>query len=432
MGSTGSMRERSFAFAFDELVALLPRLATRADLFLVTGEALRLAEKEGTARLLLVPDLTAPGHVLAASPPATEEREQGLARLREAHTQALPALCPSPAAPGTGSTDGPRAFVVPFHIDEVGAALPSRERPVQGGLHIELHGEAPAAQEILAAAVRLARNFADASRALRASEHAALQERIDEQARYERLRTIADRVASLAHEAATPLGVSLTANEMVVRWTRQLSELAPGTPEFVELKQDLDSCCEQLERNLRRTYDLIRAFKDVTAREIADRREAADLSKLIEDFILAMSPESRRRKIPIRLHAEPAETYLWDSYPGPFIQVMLNLMQNVLRYAYPGEESGPVDIHLRSETSDGQHLYCIDFVDHGHGVAPEILPRLFEPYVSSGKGTGGTGLGLAIVHRIVTHQLRGSITCESQPGRGTRFRLRLPARLPDA
>jgi signal transduction histidine kinase len=303
---------------------------------------------------------------------------------------------------------------------------------VQGGLHVELHAEDGAGQEILAAAVRLAHSFADASRALRASEHAALQERIDEQARYERLRSIADRVASLAHEAATPLGVSLTANEMVVRWTRQLSELAPGSPEFVELKQDLDSCCEQLERNLRRTYDLIRAFKDVTAREIADRRETADLGKLIEDFILAMSPESRRRKIPIRLHAEPAGSYLWDGYPGPFIQVLINLMQNVLRYAYLGEESGPVDIHLRSEASDGQRVYCIDFVDYGHGVAPEILPRLFEPYVSSGQGTGGTGLGLAIVYRIVTHQLRGSITCESQPGQGTRFRLRLPARLPGA
>lgn len=426
------MRERSF----EGLVALLPRLATRADLLLVTGEALWLAERDGAARLLLIPDLTAPGHVIAASPPATEERERCLERLREAHAQALPelspALSPAPATAGTGCTAGPRAFVVPFYIDDVGVTLPGRERPAQGGLHIELQGEDPTAQEVLGAAVSLARSFADALRALRASERAALQERIDEQARYERLRTIADRVASLAHEAATPLGVSLTANEMVVRWTRQLSELAPGTPEFVELKQDLDACCEQLERNLRRTYDLIRAFKDVTAREIADRREAADLGKLIEDFILAMSPESRRRKIPIRLHAEPAETYLWDSYPGPFIQVLLNLMQNVLRYAYLGEESGPVDIHLRSETSDGLHFYCVDFVDYGHGVAPEILPRLFEPYVSSGKGAGGTGLGLAIVHRIVTHQLQGSITCESQPGQGARFRLRLPARLPDA
>jgi signal transduction histidine kinase len=422
----GSLQERSF----EALVALLPRLASRADLLLVTGEVLRLAEEDGAARLLLVPDLMAPGHVFAASPPTAEEREQSLERLREAHAQSLPTLCPYPAASGPGSKGDPRAFIVPFSTDDADAGLPGRS-PVQGGLHIELHGEAPATQEILAAAVRLARSFAEASHALRAGEHAALQERIDEQARYERLRTIADRVASLAHEAATPLGVSLTANEMVVRWTRRLSELAPGTPEFVELKQDLDACCEQLERNLRRTYDLIRAFKDVTAREIADRREVADLGKLIEDFILAMSPESRRRKIPIRLHAEPAESYLWDSYPGPFIQVLLNLMQNVLRYAYPGEESGAVDIHLRSETSDDQRHYCIDFVDHGHGVAPEILPRLFEPYVSSGQGTGGTGLGLAIVYRIVTHQLRGSITCESRPGQGTRFRLRLPFRLPD-
>jgi signal transduction histidine kinase len=63
--------------------------------------------------------------------------------------------------------------------------------------------------------------------------------------------------------------------------------------------------------------------------------------------------------------------------------------------------------------------------DRGPGVAPDILPRLFEPFATG--RIGGTGLGLAIVQRAVQAH-RGMIFCDSEPGTGTTFTIYVPAR----
>ena len=72
---------------------------------------------------------------------------------------------------------------------------------------------------------------------------------------------------------------------------------------------------------------------------------------------------------------------------------------------------------------------ALEVEDSGAGIAAEHRPRLFEPYFST--KTSGTGLGLAIVKRIVD-DLGGSVTFESQPGQGSRFRVWCPLMPPAA
>ena len=115
-----------------------------------------------------------------------------------------------------------------------------------------------------------------------------------------------------------------------------------------------------------------------------------------------------------------------DSYPGPLDQVLMNLIQNAVLHAYPG--GGPGRIRL-SATVDGGWV-CIVVEDFGVGIPPANLSRVFDPFFTTRLGQGGTGLGLHIVHNIVTGTLGGEIDVQSEPGRGTRFLLRLPLHAP--
>ncbi len=73
----------------------------------------------------------------------------------------------------------------------------------------------------------------------------------------------------------------------------------------------------------------------------------------------------------------------------------------------------------------GEEL-LIDYSDNGRGIPPEILPRIFDPFVTSKRGQGGSGLGTHIIYNLVVQLLRGRINCVSEPDNGAQFHIRLP------
>jgi signal transduction histidine kinase len=80
---------------------------------------------------------------------------------------------------------------------------------------------------------------------------------------------------------------------------------------------------------------------------------------------------------------------------------------------------------LGTETSAKDGWLAVSITDHGAGIPPEALPRIFEAFFTTKPQGSGTGLGLEIVHRIVTRKFGGMIEVTSQPG-NTRFIVRLP------
>jgi signal transduction histidine kinase len=73
--------------------------------------------------------------------------------------------------------------------------------------------------------------------------------------------------------------------------------------------------------------------------------------------------------------------------------------------------------------------YRIEVRDFGAGIPAENLPRIFEPFFTSGRARGGTGLGMAIVHNLVTNALKGEIALDSMPGNGTTVTVTIPKTL---
>jgi signal transduction histidine kinase len=124
----------------------------------------------------------------------------------------------------------------------------------------------------------------------------------------------------------------------------------------------------------------------------------------------------------VRLTAECAAPLWVAGDPGQIKQVLLNLIDNALRYTPVGGAVG-----LRGAVEDG--LARLEVQDSGAGIAPDELPHIFERFyrgdASRSRATGNSGLGLAIARAIIEAH-GGTIAVRSAPGSGTCFTLRLP------
>jgi signal transduction histidine kinase len=123
---------------------------------------------------------------------------------------------------------------------------------------------------------------------------------------------------------------------------------------------------------------------------------------------------------------------IWDGFPGLFSRVLLNLLTNVDRYAYPGDEPGRVEITLtRNRPPQGPVGFQLSVKDFGQGISESDLPHIFDPFFTTGRDKGGTGLGLAMVHNLVTQGFNGNVRAISRRGKGTTIELSFPERAPD-
>ena len=95
-------------------------------------------------------------------------------------------------------------------------------------------------------------------------------------------------------------------------------------------------------------------------------------------------------------------------------------MLNSLVHGFGEDDEGQIDI--KADKKDSQ--LTMEYRDNGRGIKPGDLAHIFEPFYTTNKKTG-TGLGLHIVYNLVTQKLNGTIICESNPGKGVEFRLRL-------
>jgi signal transduction histidine kinase len=116
---------------------------------------------------------------------------------------------------------------------------------------------------------------------------------------------------------------------------------------------------------------------------------------------------------------DPLELY---GSPGELAQVVTNLVTNAIDGS---AEKGGGPITLRLAPKNGGVEFTVS--DCGAGIPLEVLPRIFD-FLFTTKPVGqGTGLGLSIVHNIVTNGFGGTVSAQSEPGRGATFTLQLPS-----
>jgi CheY-like chemotaxis protein len=164
---------------------------------------------------------------------------------------------------------------------------------------------------------------------------------------------------------------------------------------------------------------IVRDLKVFSRSGDEERRGPVDLEQVLESSVRLAWNEIRHRARLERDYTAIPPAWGNESRLG---QVFLNLLVNAAQ-ALPAGRSEENEIRLITRAVEGGVV--VEIRDSGIGIGPDVLPNIFDPFFTTKAAGVGTGLGLAICHRIVTG-LGGSIEVESQVGRGTAFKVRLP------
>jgi signal transduction histidine kinase len=252
----------------------------------------------------------------------------------------------------------------------------------------------------------------------------ALQNKIE----LERHKAITLMIAGVAHEINTPLGIINTAvGFLKTELDSEAIQDLQNNPRTRETYEDLMDAARLIEGNIQKAHRLIQSFKNVTVSQVDDKKEEFELFQSVQETIDLFKINARQARLEVEIiNNLPADQRIWLGYRGYLSQVLMNLLTNVERYAYPDGKGGRVEIGLEPTRIKNRPAFELSVRDFGVGIDPANLSKLFEDVFTTGKGRGGTGLGMIIIKNIITGPLQGTITVESEPNHGTCFRVIFP------
>jgi two-component system, NtrC family, sensor histidine kinase HydH len=219
--------------------------------------------------------------------------------------------------------------------------------------------------------------------------------------RSDRLAALGQLAAGLAHELRNPLGTIRASAEMLTRSVAAENEVAREVAGFIASEVD-------------RTNSLVTRFLDFV-RPLQLRPAPADLSQVLDRAVAMVEREAAARQVTV------IKNYSLGMPPFPMDaelmeRVFHNLLLNAAQATAPG---GVVTLKTRKAGGNAE----ISVIDRGHGIEPQLMDTIFNPFFTT--KPDGVGLGLAIVAKIVD-QHGGKLAVESEPGKGSIFRVYLP------
>lgn len=240
----------------------------------------------------------------------------------------------------------------------------------------------------------------------------------------EKMASLSRMVTGIAHEVNTPLGIGVTTASLLTDLVNKLFEdILGGTlkkSHIGELRSTFQETGKTLMANLKKTASLIQFFKKVAVDHTLDASQNIEVKKYLEEIIKSFIPQLEKSDHKIIVNCEPGLNI--ETFPRDISQIVMNLVTNSVIHAYDEGISGKLTFDIKKENES----LTIDYSDDGKGIAKDNLGKIFDPFFTTSRGKGATGLGLHIVYNIVTHRFHGSIECESELGKGTRFYITLP------
>jgi PAS domain S-box-containing protein len=232
----------------------------------------------------------------------------------------------------------------------------------------------------------------------------------------DRMLTVGTLAAGVAHEINNPLAYIATNIDVLSAELPVLLE--HGRPRLTS--EDFRRLVGDVREGVTRVSTIVRDLLALS-RHGDETREPVDVVAVLALSIKMAHNELRHRARVVQSYAP--EVPLVEGDASKLGQVFLNLLLNAAHaIAEGGVERN--EVRVRAHATDAGVV--VEIEDTGSGIAPSVMPRIFDPFFTTKARGVGTGLGLSISHQIV-RSMGGEITAESTVGRGSTFRVTLPA-----
>lgn len=242
-----------------------------------------------------------------------------------------------------------------------------------------------------------------------------------------KLASLGGLVDGVSHEINTPLGVAVSAGSLVAsilhEFHEKISSGSMSKADFLSNMESMDESISIMNDNLYRVSSLIKSFKQIAVNTNLEMKTNFFVVNYIETVQISLKHLIGQKIQKVVILCD--DNLEINSYPDAFTQILTILIMNSLNHGFEdGNENKESEISI-GVSSDSINV-TITYSDNGRGIDPEILPKVFDPFFTTNRSKGGVGLGLNIVYNIVTNQLKGIISCKSEVGIGTTFKIVFP------
>src|SRR5579864_8799285 len=227
----------------------------------------------------------------------------------------------------------------------------------------------------------------------------------------EKMATIGKMAAVVAHEINNPLSGILTYAKLLRRWIDR------GEVEGAK-KQDAEQCLDLIAEESRRCGDLVKNLLTFS-RTAPLNVQTTDLNMVVDRAVRLVAHQMELHGVELHVELPPALPRV-QCDPGQIEQVLLALIMNAID-AMP--RGGNLWVGTQLHEDAGEEIFWVR--DDGSGIPQDILPQIFEPFLTTKESGKSVGLGLAVSQNIVARH-RGRIDVTSELGRGTIFTVTLP------
>jgi len=223
----------------------------------------------------------------------------------------------------------------------------------------------------------------------------------------EKMASLGQLVAGVAHEVNTPLGICVTSvsalkekvaelNQALINEKLTKKQLTSTLNTFVDYEQII-------ERSLNKAVDLIRGFKSVAVEQHTDPKININLAQHVNDIVNTVKTLFKQKNYTIKIQVDNELNLV--TYPSAWNQILTNFLTNSHIHGFENRIDGEISIEFQA---NDDNLILI-YQDNGKGLDSTIKDRIFDPFVTTKRGLGGSGLGMNIVYNLVNTKLKGTI-----------------------
>jgi two-component system NtrC family sensor kinase len=215
---------------------------------------------------------------------------------------------------------------------------------------------------------------------------------------------------AIAHELGTPLN-------SVLGYTQLLAQ--------EDLPEKARHHAKTIESQIQRMAAIVQYYLDRT-RGSTSKRSHVNLNELIRETLLLLKPVFEEKSV--HVVSQLAESVpLINAHSGSLQRVLINLLNNSVD-SLAEERRVTITTQIALATEQQRSGIIIEISDTGAGISPELLPKVFDFFMTTKNSGSGTGLGLAVCREIVKEH-GGKITIDSEMGKGTKVSVFLPIEL---